>query len=83
MQERDREEKRLNQQYKLKVKKKWNTLIADRVEKTDLQIKGREKANIDSIARQHRRFMERARLYEFMNEEIQDSSACLFTKNVF
>ena len=83
MQERDREEKRLNQQYKLKVKKKWNTLIADRVEKADLQMKGREKANIDSIARQHRRFMERARLYEFMNEEIQDSSACLFTKNVF
>ncbi|QDZ20510.1 EF-hand domain-containing protein [Chloropicon primus] len=83
MQDGDREEKRLNQQYKLKTKKKWNTLHADRVAKTDLQVKGRDKANIDSIARQHRRFMERARLYEFMNEEIQDSSACLFTKNVF
>ena len=83
MQEKDREEKRLNQQYKLKASKRWNTLHAERIQKTDLQVKGRERANIDSIARQHRRFMERARLYEFMNEEIQDSSACLFTKNVF
>ena len=83
MQGKDREEKRLNQQYKMRSQKRWNTILADRVNQTDIQIKGRDKANVSSIARQHRRFMERARLYEFMNEEIQDSSACLFTKNVF
>lgn len=83
MQQRDREEKRLQQQYKLKAKKKWSTLMQERVEKADKMAKGRDRANIDSIGLQYRRFMERARLYEYMNEEIQDSSACLFTKNVF
>ena len=83
MQQRDREEKRLQQQYKLNPKNKWSTLMQERVEKADKLAKGRDRANIDSIGLQYRRFMERARLYEYMNEEIQDSSACLFTKNVF
>lgn len=44
MQEKDREEKRLNQQYKLKANKRWNTLHSERIQKTDLQVKGRERA---------------------------------------
>ena len=83
MHERERDERRMRRQIHVKSARRWDNVLKERKIKDQVAFETRERANVESKARQHRRFMERARLYEFMSQEVADSSTALFTKNTF